>query len=75
MVWSSQVRRMALGSCVPNSTNTTPLRAKESTRQTLDETMFMREMDGPMARGEMSFTRPAATTAMMPLAPKALATR
>ena len=52
-----------------------PLRVNESTRHTLVETMFMRDMDGPMPRGEMTFTSPAATTAMMPLAPRAFATR
>ena len=60
---------------MPSNTNTTPLSAKDSTRQTLVETMFMREMDGPMTRGEMTFTRPAATTARMPLVCSALATR
>ena len=60
---------------MPSNTNTTPLSAKDSTRQTLVETMFMREMDGPMMRGEMTFTRPAATTARMPLVCSALATR
>ena len=72
---SSHVRCMARGSCVPSSTNTTPLSANDTTRHTLADTMFMREMDGPTARGEMTFTKPAATTARMPLAPTALAAR
>ena len=75
MLTSSQVPCMAFGSCVPRNTNTMPLSANDSTRHTLDDTMFMREMDGPMVRGDMTFTRPAATTAMMPLVPSWLATR
>ena len=71
----SHVPKNASGSCVPSSTNTTPLSVNDSTRHTLVETMFMREMDGPMMRGEMTFTRPAATTARMPLVCSAFATR
>ena len=37
--------------------------------------MFMRDTDGPMVRGDTTFRMPAATTAMMPLVPRALATR
>ena len=58
---------MAWGSCVPRSTNTRPFSPKEKTRHTLVETMFIRETDGRLARGEMTFTKPPATTAMMPL--------
>ena len=75
MVTFSQVRCMARGSCVPRSTKTMPLSAKASTRQTLVDTMFMRDTDGPMVRGDTTFRMPAATTAMMPLVPRALATR
>ena len=67
-MWTfSQVCCMARGSCVPRSTNTTPFKVNDSTRHTLSETMFSRETDGPMARGEMTLTRPAATTAKIPL--------
>ena len=75
MLTSSQVPCMAFGSCVPKNTNTMPFSANDSTRHTLDDTMFMREIEGPMVRGDMTFTRPAATTAMMPLVPSWLATR
>ena len=71
----AQVCCMARGSCVPKRTNTIPLRVKDSTCQTLAETMFMRDIEGPSVRGDMTFTSPAATTAKMPLAPTWLATR
>ena len=64
-----QVVCMARGSCVPSNTNTMPLSVKEMTRHTLVETMFRRETEGPAVRGEMTLTRPAATTARMPLPP------
>ena len=64
-----QVVCMARGNCVPSKTNTMPLSVKEMTRQTLVETMFRRETEGPAVRGEITFTRPAATTAKMPLPP------
>ena len=75
MDMSSQVWRMAVGSCVPSSTNTMPFSAKATTRHTLDDTMFMRAMEGPMARGDMTFMSPATTTAMMPLTWKAWAAK
>ena len=75
MEGSSQVCDIASGSCVPRSTNTTPLRPNENTCQTLAETMFMRETDGLLSRGEMTLTRPPATTAMTPLTWKASATK
>ncbi len=52
-----------------------PLSANDSTRHTLVETMFMRETAGPTVRGDTTLRRPAATTAMMPLVPRPLATR
>ena len=58
---------MACGNCVPRSTNTKPFKAKVSTRHTLEDTMFMREMEGPIACGEITLMRPATTTAIMPL--------
>ena len=66
-VTSSQVWTIACGNCVPRSTNTKPFRAKVSTRHTLEDTMFIREMEGPIACGEITLIRPATTTAIMPL--------
>ena len=66
-VTSSQVWTIACGNCVPRSTKTKPFRAKVSTRHTLEDTMFMREIEGPIACGEITLIRPATTTAIMPL--------
>ena len=66
-VTSSQVWTMACGNCVPRSTKTKPFSAKVSTRHTLEDTMFMREIEGPIACGEITLMRPATTTAIMPL--------
>ena len=69
MVTLFHVVSMARGSCVPSSTNTMPLSVNEMTRHTLVDTMFRRDTFGPAVRGAMTFTRPAATTARMPLPP------
>ena len=72
---SSQVWLIAPGSCVPKSTKTMPLRPNEITCHTLVETMFMRVTDGLLSRGEMTLTRPPATTAKTPLTWNASAIR
>ena len=50
MVFSSHMPIIACGSWIPKSTNTKPLSTNESTRHTLDDTIFMRAIDGPKSR-------------------------
>lgn len=50
MAFSSHMPIIACGSWIPKSTNTKPLSTNESTRHTLDDTIFMRAIDGPKSR-------------------------
>ena len=66
---------MAFGSCIPNITNTTPLMTNTSVSHTLFDAIFRRAATGVGFCGSSVISRPAATTAKMPLVPKCSAAR
>ena len=61
---------MAFGSCMPSITNTTPLITNTSVSHTLLDAIFRRAATGVGFCGSSVISRPAATTARMPLVPK-----
>ena len=65
----------AFGSCMPSMTNTTPLMTNTSASHTLFDASFRRAAAGVGLCGISAMSRPAATTARMPLVPKCSATR
>ena len=69
------VGMMARGSCMPSSTNTTPLITNTSVSHTLSEASLRRADAGVDSFGSSVMSRPAATTARMPLTPTCSATR